>query len=45
MVRAGVDLITVAELMAHARLETTRVYTRPRKADRERALDALLTDR
>jgi site-specific recombinase XerD len=44
-VRAGIDLVTVAELMGHARLETTRVYTLPTKADRERALSALLTDR
>jgi hypothetical protein len=33
------------ELMGHARLETTWFYTLPTKADRERALDALLTDR
>ncbi|MDQ6899166.1 MAG: tyrosine-type recombinase/integrase [Candidatus Dormibacteraeota bacterium] len=45
LVRAGVDLVTVAELMGHARLETTRIYTRPTKADRDRALDALITDR
>jgi site-specific recombinase XerD len=44
LVRAGVDLVTVAELMGHARLETTRIYTRPTAADRERALEALLTD-
>jgi site-specific recombinase XerD len=45
LVRAGVDLVTVAELMGHARLETTRIYTRPTKGDRERALDALVVDR
>jgi site-specific recombinase XerD len=45
LVRAGVDLVTVAELMGHARLETTRIYTRPTRADRERALDVLLVDR
>ena len=44
LVRGGVDLVTVAELMGHARLETTRLYTLPTKADRDRALDALLTD-
>jgi len=44
LVRGGVDLVTVAELMSHARLETTRLYTLPTKADRDRALDALLTD-
>jgi hypothetical protein len=32
-------------LMSHARLETTRIYTLPTKADRERALDALVADR
>src|SRR5207244_1744796 len=45
LVRAGFDLVTGAELMGHARLETTRIYTRPTRAHRERALDALLTDR
>jgi hypothetical protein len=30
--------------MSHARLETTRIYTLPIKADRERALDALVAD-
>jgi integrase/recombinase XerC len=44
LVRGGVDLVTVAELMGHARLDTTRLYTLPTKADRDRALDALLTD-
>ncbi len=45
LVRAGVDLVTVSELMGHVRLETTRIYTLPTKADRERALNTLLTDR
>jgi integrase/recombinase XerC len=27
--RAGVDLVTVAELLGHALVETTRIYTRP----------------
>jgi site-specific recombinase XerD len=30
LVRGGVDLVTLAELMGHARLETTRLYTLPR---------------
>jgi integrase/recombinase XerC len=42
--RGGEDLVTVAELMGHARLDTTRIYALPTRADRERALDALLTD-
>src|SRR5262249_42873993 len=45
LVRASVDLAPVAELMGPARLETTRIYTRPTKGNRERALDALLVDR
>lgn len=44
LVRAGVDLVIVAELMGHARLDATRIYTLPTKADRERALDLLVTD-
>lgn len=31
--RAGVDVVTVAELLGHADLETTRLYTRPTHAD------------
>ena len=45
LVRAGHDLVLVAELMGHRRLETTRSYTRPGHADRERAIASLPTDR
>jgi site-specific recombinase XerD len=45
LVRGGTDLITVAELLGHARLETTRAYTRPSAEDRTRALDLLLVDK
>jgi hypothetical protein len=38
------DLLIVAKLLAHARLETTRGYTRPSADDRTRALDLLLVD-
>jgi hypothetical protein len=41
---AGGVLLTAFGL-GHARLETTRIHTLPTKADRERAMDALLTDR
>ncbi len=42
--RSGVDLVTVAELMGHASLETTRLYTRPTAADMQRAVDLLSVD-
>jgi integrase/recombinase XerC len=44
LVRAGKDLVLVAELMGHERLDTTRQYTLPTAADRAAALDALITD-
>ena len=31
LTRSGVDIVTVAELMGHASLETTRLYTNPRE--------------
>jgi integrase/recombinase XerC len=44
LVRGGTDLVIVAELLGHARLETTRGYTRPTAEDRIRALDLLTVD-
>ena len=44
LTRSGVDLVTVAELMGHASLETTRLYTRPTAADMQRAVDLLAAD-
>ena len=43
LVRGATDLVIVAELLGHTRLETTR--TRPSAEDRTRALDLLLVDR
>ncbi|MGZ4620286.1 MAG: tyrosine-type recombinase/integrase, partial [Frankiaceae bacterium] len=38
LVRGGTDLVTVAELLGHARLETVRAYTRPTDEDKTRRL-------
>jgi integrase/recombinase XerC len=45
LVRGGADLVLVADLMGHSRLETTRAYTRPTAEDRAKALDLLPVDR
>jgi len=44
LVREGHDLVLVAELMGYARLEQVRRYSLPTQADRQRAIDSLLTD-
>lgn len=41
LVRQGVDIATVAQLMGHSRTETTRRYSAPTEEDRAGALDAL----
>jgi site-specific recombinase XerD len=41
LVRSGNDLVLVAELAGHRRLETTRRYSLPSAADRQAAVDAL----
>ena len=44
LTRSGVEIVTVAELMGHASLETTRLYTCPSAADMQRAVDLLTID-
>lgn len=41
LIDAGVDLISVAALLGHAKLETTMVYTQPRPEDLAMAVDQL----
>ena len=44
LVRRGNDLVMVAELAGHQKLETTRRYTLPSAADRQRAVEDLQID-
>jgi len=41
LVRGGNDIVLVAELAGHRRLETTRRYSLPSAADRQAAMDRL----
>jgi site-specific recombinase XerD len=41
LVRGGSDIVLVAELAGHRRLETTRRYSLPSAADRQAAMEAL----
>jgi len=44
LVRGGTDLVTVAELLGHSRVETVRIYSRPTEADKVKALEHLTVD-
>lgn len=44
LVRQGKDLVLVAELAGHARIETTRRYARPSAADAQAAVEDLALD-
>jgi site-specific recombinase XerD len=45
LIRGGEDLVTVAELSGHSRLDTLRIYSRPTDDDRHHALRHLTVDR
>jgi site-specific recombinase XerD len=44
MLRAGADIVLVSELLGHASLNSTRIYTLSTAADRARAVELLRTD-
>jgi site-specific recombinase XerD len=44
LVRSGNDLVLVAEIAGHKRLETARRYCLPSIEDRERAMEELRVD-
>lgn len=44
LVRRGVDIVLVAELAGHARIDTTRRYALPSAADRQAAIDSAACD-
>jgi integrase/recombinase XerC len=44
LVRAGYDLVLVAEIAGHKRLETTRRYSLPSAADREAAMESIMVE-
>lgn len=45
LIREGHDIVVVAELMGHKRLDQTRRYSLPTQADRENAILSLPSDR
>lgn len=44
LVRAGFDVVMVAEIAGHRRLDTTRRYSLPSEADRDAALEAVIVE-
>jgi len=45
LTRAGTDLVTAAELLGHASLDSTRIYTLPTEDDLDDAIARLTVDR
>lgn len=44
LVRSGADVVMVAEIAGHRRLDTTRRYSLPSEADKDAALEAVLVE-
>ena len=44
LVRSGADVVLVAEIAGHRRLDTTRRYSLPSQADKDAAVEAVLVD-
>jgi integrase/recombinase XerC len=44
LVRQGEDLVMVAEIAGHVKIETTRRYSLPSTADREAAMERMEID-
>ncbi len=44
LIRSGADVVMVAEIAGHRRLDTTRRYSLPSEADKDAALGAVLVD-
>ena len=44
LIRSGADVVLVAEIAGHRRLDTTRRYSLPSQADKDAALEAVLVD-
>ena len=44
LVRSGADVVLVAEIAGHRRLDTVRRYSLPSQADKDAALEAVVVD-
>lgn len=44
LIRSGADVVMVAEIAGHRRLDTTRRYSLPSEADKDAALEAVLVE-
>lgn len=44
LIRSGADVVLVAELAGHRRLDTTRRYSLPSEADRDAAVEAVVLE-